>query len=206
MRPVKKRYIALSTLLTSVVFVLACISGIGDTWTERVDTPRPLITIEGLYQPGGGGGTCTLPPGSFQVSDLTGTWVAWHAEKSDTLILREDGYYKQILDVKIPEPYHYESDWQRWWVEDRGSGILYLHLEGMRLCVYSLMSDDCQRVGGGKVRWYDDCEQRFLEMPEEGILMVLGVPQPFVQPPRGIILFPMSGSPDWSGSVYHLQE
>jgi hypothetical protein len=37
---------------------------------------------------------CTLPPEDFTETDLVGTWQAYGGgEDTDTLIIREDGYY-----------------------------------------------------------------------------------------------------------------
>lgn len=148
---------------------------------------------------------CILPPETFKESDLIGTWYAGHSKRNDTLILREDGKYKQILNVQIPE-YHYESEWRDWWVEDRGSGTPYLHLEGMHLCVYHI-GRDCKVEGGGPGAWYDFCEKRSVLMPGEGILPVLGTPKGLVQPPRGIFLVPFDKDPDPGGGFsYKLKE
>ncbi len=55
------------------------------------------------------------------------------------------------------------------------------------MCAY-FSEMDCDQVGGGGGTWYDFCQEESFYMPGEGILMVLGVPKHFKQPPRGIEL------------------
>jgi hypothetical protein len=127
-----------------------------------------------------------IPPVEFSEADLIGTWVSELPGQKDTLILREDDRYKQILEIDHP-PFDYESEWLPWWVEYKESGIPYLHLEGMRLCVY-FSGIDCEQVGGGEHNWNDFCQDEWVQTPGEGVLMVLGVPEQFIQPPRGMEL------------------
>jgi hypothetical protein len=153
-----------------------------------------------------GGCTAILPPETFQEADLVGMWVAkYGGDSTDTLIIREDGTYRQIFDDPIPG-YHYEGDWQRWWLEPRESGISHLHMEGMRKC--DSISEDCRREGGGggDWLWFDFCEHRAVQMRGEVILLVVGVPDRFTQPPRGILLRQLSGDPDTVGGTFKLQE
>ena len=137
---------------------------------------------------------CTRPPKDFTEDDLIGTWSLRAIRRNDTLIIRNDGTYKQIVHIEHYEgpPMDYESDWQSWWVEYTGNGIPYLHLEGMRFCAHVDYSD-CSLVGlGGGTAW-DYCEEEtFYLPPGEGVLMVLGVPKRFEQPPRGIVLVPFA--------------
>ena len=129
---------------------------------------------------------CTPPPVSFSESDLIGTWVSRTLDDSDTIILREDGQYKQIIHKETPA-FDDESGWQPWWIEHTENGIPHLHLEGMRMCVY-WSHKDCNQQGGGETRWYDFCQDEWIQTPDDGVLMVLGVPDRFTQPSRGIEL------------------
>lgn len=160
---------------------------------------------------------CTLPPEDFERTDLVGTWVAGWSERNDTLILRENGTYKQIVHINhhnIPDV-GYESDWLPWHLEYAENGIPYLHLEGMRLCGYVPDLIDCEQVGGGEEDWdafnqnywHDFCRDEFILMPDGGILMVLGVPEDpkLSSPPRGINLWLPLISPE-SPWAYTLQE
>ena len=128
---------------------------------------------------------CPPLPATFEEADLIGIWVAkyWGGLATDTLVLREDGTYKQIYDD--PEGgFHYESDWQTWWVEYREVGYLWLHLDGMRRC--DDLPDVCRREGGGTGRrTIDSCEYVDVRQSGEVIVVVTGVN---FETPRGIVL------------------
>lgn len=146
---------------------------------------------------------CTPPPEGFSEADLIGTWVGSRLDDFDTLVIRGDGTYKQIIHIEhidIPDV-DYESDWQLWRLEFAENGIPYLHLEGMRLCAIN-PDLGCDQSGGGG---YDFCQNKSLLMADEGILLVLGVPKDSTQPPpRGINLwFPLGSENTWT---YSLQE
>lgn len=133
---------------------------------------------------------CTPVPEKFSEKDLVGTWFAGSVSdpvRNDTLIIRDNGTYKQIIHIGTPL-FDYESEWLSWWLEYGENGIAYLHLEEMRLCAY-WPSMDCQELGGGDIYWYDFCQEQWLQTPNEGIIMVLGIPKRFTQTPRGIDLF-----------------
>jgi hypothetical protein len=139
---------------------------------------------------------CTPPPKEFREADLVGTWVAKHLNlRRDMLVIREDGKYKQIIHLETPAV-DYESGWQTWKIEYSEDNLPYLHMEGMRLCAYAPDLINCEQIGGGEENqssfnagyWYDFCKQEKVLMPNEGVLIVLGVPEQFVQPPRGIVL------------------
>jgi len=155
---------------------------------------------------------CTLPPKEFTKADLAGTWVATHLNsRRDTLIIKEDGTYKQVIHLESP-PVDYESDWKTWQIEYLENGLPYLHMEGMHLCAYAPDLIDCEQVGGGEENpssfnggyWYDFCQEKMVPMPNEGVLIVLGVPQQFAQPPRGIELHLLKYTEDGWG--YRLEE
>jgi hypothetical protein len=55
--------------------------------------------------------TCPLPPAGFTKADLIGTWASG---SEDTLILRANGTYKQIMNVPTTPRFEYESDWMPW--------------------------------------------------------------------------------------------
>lgn len=138
---------------------------------------------------------CPPPPANFTQEDLLGTWAAGNTvdNDSDTLILRDDGKYKQIIHLKALS-FDYASDWQDWQLlHNEENGLPYLYLKGMRLCAYGggeIIS--CDVVGGGESEksgyWYDFCSRKWVRMPGEGILIVLGTPKGFIAPPHGITL------------------
>lgn len=157
---------------------------------------------------------CILPPEGFSESDLIGTWVAGRLDDTDTLIIREDGTYKQIIHIEFAEKptVDFESDWQPWRIEYT-EGIPYLHMTGMRLCA-SDPNIDCEQLGGGERDWnaynenfyYDFCQEESVLMPGEGVLIVLGVPEHVTiqRPPRGIALHLLVNCTDCGGWVYKL--
>lgn len=150
---------------------------------------------------------CPPLPVTFKDSDLVGTWVAEYADSTDTLILKEDGTYKQIYDIpKIVPRFYYESGWQKWWIERRESGYLRLHMTGMRLC--ASVSSLCEREGGGvgDSLAVDYCERDGMRIRAgEVVLIVTGVTErnkPFT--PRGIWLrHPRYDDPD--APTYHFE-
>jgi len=142
-------------------------------------------------------GSCQPPPESFQESDLVGTWVAKYAYGTDTLILKEDGTYKQIYDNPQTGD-HYESDWREWWLEYRESGIPNLHLKGMKPDGISESPDSL---------WHDFCEGRAVEVHGEVILLVIGAPANRVESsPRGIELWHLKPDADTFSRPFFLQE
>ncbi|NMC34696.1 MAG: hypothetical protein GYA36_19915 [Veillonellaceae bacterium] len=113
---------------------------------------------------------CT-PPSNFIESALIGTWKYEVEGVSDTLIFRDDGNYKQIINIGMPKVY-YESEWQPWNVEYNTSNVPFIHLDGMRLCVY-WEGIDCQQIGGGDIQWFNYCDEEWVKIPNEGILIAL---------------------------------
>lgn len=125
---------------------------------------------------------CRQPPQEFTESDLAGTWVKKHLDlRSDTLIIKADGTYKQIIHLEAYSV-DYESDWLPWWIEYFDDGIPYLHMEGLRLCAHVPDLRGCDQAGGGEKdwdtfnegEWYDSCRDKWLIQKDEGILRVLG--------------------------------
>jgi len=157
-----------------------------------------------------------LPPKGFSESDLVGTWggmveTAWDS----TIIIREDGRYKQIMNIKRTG-FKYEGDWKPWRVTYSDKGLPYLHLEGLLMCAYWSDMDCTQKVvptvGVGDTKdpfgdatyWYDYCQGKWVYTPGEGVFMVFAG---LKRPPRGIHLVPFTKSPDGvTGSWYELRE
>jgi hypothetical protein len=141
---------------------------------------------------------CQIPPKGFSESDLVGTWVATRLPSTDTLIIRGDGTYKQLIHLENPTV-DYESGWLRWQLEYADKGVPYLHMQDMRLCAYVPDIINCKQSGGGKFYWYDFCRGEAIPMLNEGTLIVLGISSAHDQPPRGIQLtLPLA----WPESVW----
>ena len=144
--------------------------------------------------------SCPLPPNDFSSSTLVGTWVAGRSDWSDTLMIKADGTYKQILHlVSGTRNFNYESTWLSWRLEPQPDGIPYLHLTGYRVCAY-WPDISCDQVGGGEGYWDDFCygevtkvpgggviQGKGVQMPGEGIMLVMGAPKT-PQFPQGINL------------------
>ena len=149
--------------------------------------------------------SCGPPITNFDIKDLFGEWKTGISSDNDTLILKEDGTYKQIIHVESSSSnFDYESSWLPWSMSISDQGIPYLHLDGMRLCVY-WEGMDCQITGEGKSYWYDFCKKEWLQTPGEGVLLVLGPPKGIKLPPPGISLFALGKSTD-GVTVYELQK
>jgi hypothetical protein len=73
------------------------------------------------------------PPESLHESDLVGTWETYYwGDSVDTLILRDDGTFKQIFRDPAEDRYRYETPWNEWWLEQLPDGAVRLHLAGAR--------------------------------------------------------------------------
>jgi len=162
-----------------------------------------IVGLSGDWAP-----PCPPPPEGFSKADLVGTWEAGVPDQRDTLVIREDGTYKQSIHIEFTSlpPLDYESDWQPWWLEERENGIPYLHLEGMRLCAFN-PGLSCDQAGGDG---HDFCRNEQIRMENEGILLVMGVPKPRINlyggtdAPRGIsLIFPAGSENSWA---YDLKE
>ena len=145
---------------------------------------------------------CLVPPRPIEQPDLVGRWSASYGGSTDELTLRADGTYVQSY-LRGSDGYSFRSEGKRWFLEQSATGIGYVHLEGMRRC------DDtdelCMRESGGSGDgyWLDYCAGRFLQAPDEVILLVVGeTPSQGGAPsPRGIILRHLSLDSS-SGSFY----
>lgn len=153
---------------------------------------------------------CPPVPESFGETDLIGTWQARYFPGSvtDTLILREDGTYRQVFEDDLAG--YYCTRLGKWYLEHRASGGLYLHLEGM---LYRLEIDEpCDKESGGGGNWhyYDPCERQAVRMGGEVILAVTGLGDfrypGIVTVPRGILLWHMRTEPEASDEFFILQE
>jgi hypothetical protein len=117
---------------------------------------------------------CQPPPKSFSELSLVGTWHSMSPAASDTLIIKADNTYKQIIHMLVDGiAFDYESDWQTWWLEEQENEIPHLHLSGYRVCAY-WPEITCETEGGGDGYWTDFCQEKRVEMDGEGIFLVLG--------------------------------
>lgn len=149
-------------------------------------------------------GGCSPPIGNFSEAKLVGTWMAGVPDQRDTLIIKADGTYKQIVHIEFPNksPINYESDWQPWRLEYSEDKIPYLHLNGMRFCGMNVGIPCDMRDGGG----YDFCRDEYLPMNGEGILIVLEISSDglYTQEPtyEYSLHYPLGSENSWA---YHLK-
>ena len=119
------------------------------------------------------GPQCAPPrKGFFSKEDLVGTWIAGSPDRRDTLIIKADGTYKQIIHIKYATkpPLDYESGWQAWWLEYGNISVPVLHLEGWRMCGYNA-GISCDIPGGSR---FHMCQVDYKDIPGEGVLYVMG--------------------------------
>jgi hypothetical protein len=168
-----------------------------------------------------GSGGCDQPPKeNFSEADLVGTWSAMGSQGDNTIIIREDGQYQQLMNVKRTG-FQYESDWKPWRVTYSEQGLPYLHLEGLLMCAYWDQMDcstgqtniepftpgDTQDPYGNATYWYDGCQQKWVSTPGEAVFFVFEVPRDPIIAPRGIDLVPLTKNPDGpSGPTFILHK
>jgi hypothetical protein len=152
----------------------------------------------------------------FSESDLIGTWDAVDALRDSTIIIREDGRYKQTMYVERTG-FSYEGDWLPWRVEYFEGSIPYLHLEGLLMCAYwrqmdcstektniePVEVDDTKDPFADEYYWYDYCREKWVQTPGEGVFLVLESELA----PHGIRLVPLTKSASGtSGPTYKLRK
>lgn len=137
-----------------------------------------------LDRTSGQGPQCAPPRQGFTKEDLLGTWIAGTPDQRDTLIIKADGTYKQIIHIEYATkpPVDYESDWQAWWLEYGNISIPVLHLEGYRLCGYNA-GISCDIPGGSRLHM---CQIDYKDIPDEGVLYVMGESELTLTLPLGL--------------------
>jgi hypothetical protein len=108
----------------------------------------------------------------FSDFEIVGTWNATSVGKSDTLIIRSNGTYRQIVNIVRAEGpgIDYESDWHPWHIKMSEDNIPYLHLTNFAFCGMNVRISCSKRNCGG----HDFCRDEYMKMDGEGILLVLG--------------------------------
>lgn len=123
-------------------------------------------------------GICPLVPKWLSKEDIVGIWFAkdYASGTTDTLVFREDGRYKQIINFKGTAWVDFESDWSLWRLEFGSKGIPYLYMKDFRICAANSYYD-CNWVNDGSIGWSDCCNDRPTKpILSEGVLTVLGPP------------------------------
>ncbi|MBE0411757.1 MAG: hypothetical protein IBX69_18675 [Anaerolineales bacterium] len=155
-------------------------------------------------------GYCLPVPEGLDELDLVGKWVPYISSSvNTTLILHEDGTYRQLYDNPITGDSYESSYKHRWWVEKLESGIWRVHLAGMKMCDHGLYSD-CERYGDEARRgmWFDPCHKEGVNTRENFFLLVIGLdPEKiFGEAPKDILLKYPIQDPDTTTGSFQLQE
>lgn len=133
---------------------------------------------------------CEPLPISFSEDDLVGTWSSVYGRdaRKDTLTIRADGTYKQNFNNDVTG-FNYESSWNAWKLEQKATGGIYIHFDGMRFCGFL---DECKPPEDVFTLMFEDvCSGEFLSISEEMLLIVVGepgFPPSIPEPLRGIAL------------------
>lgn len=154
-------------------------------------------------------GYCQPVPEGLEESDLVGIWVTYISPGKTTLILYEDGTYRQLYENPITGDSYESSGKDRWWVQKLESGIWRVHLAGMKMCDHGLYSD-CERYGDENRRglWFDICHEEGVNTRDNFVLLVIGSdPESILgEVPKGIRLKYLIQDPDSSTGSFQLQE
>jgi hypothetical protein len=123
------------------------------------------------------------PPLSLQESDLLGLWETHYGQhQTDSLILRDDGTYKQTF---TNTDYTFETDWNQWWLDYFPDGRVYIHFDQGRYYLYGIRIAELDGLGdpcpidfpdcywGNHPRiFYDPYAKEGVEMPNELVLTI----------------------------------
>ena len=144
---------------------------------------------------------CSPLPEGFSEAELVGTWTGGSPDQRDTLIVRTDRTYKQIIHVEFVDrsPIDYESDWQSWRLDYSADHVGYLHLDRFSFCGISPGIPCETPVGDG----YDFCRDESIKMDHEGILLVLPTRATDTTINSIHLAYPMGSENSWA---YHRQE
>lgn len=115
-----------------------------------------------------------------------GTWTIDYGHARDSITIAQNGTFRQIYESPIGT-IRYESDWNHWWLEERESGFVRLHLVGMKRTgeLGSIFNRPLGGVDPIEFTMVDICEGGEVAMPSEVILVVTGADFPT---PRGLLL------------------
>lgn len=157
----------------------------------------PIVGLSACMVVGSNRSVSWSPEDAFEESALIGTWHSPPGVPSvETILLRSD--YTFVQSYYRESTYSYEGEGV-WWLEYRPSGCIYLHLQdGRYFHITTSIAENGNRLENGRpMLFWDECEDRSIEMPDEVILIVANSPG-F---PHDIALNHMSYDPD-SGDIW----
>ena len=137
-------------------------------------------------------------PPTFTDADLVGLWeVVYGGTYNDSITFRSDGTFQQVFTTNYG--YSYTSPWNKWQVERRPSGCIYIHLTGMRYYMSTVEKAEAMSRGI-TVPLLEPCEDKFLIMSYDLILIVVNVSSL----PRGIGLGQLRPDHDTNDKIFKL--
>jgi hypothetical protein len=114
---------------------------------------------------------CGLIQEKVDYLDLSGEWRAeFNAFASDTLFINNNGFYIQQF-AETTSGYKYESESNRWYLEEVSDGGIYIHLEGMLDCG---SMEKCVNPINAELGFYDFCGDKWFTFDDGFILSVDG--------------------------------
>ncbi len=123
-----------------------------------------------------------IQPESFSLVDIIGTWeyknyISENAVEIDTLVIRSDGFYQQVLSLQNPKIY-YMSEWLPWQLKEIAPGNFRLYIEGMNLCLY-LDVNHCEEINEGftSSQGMDVCLDEFVITENAGYFIIAREPR-----------------------------
>jgi hypothetical protein len=130
------------------------------------------------------GHRCAPPQKGFSSEDLIGTWISGTPDQRDTLMIKADGTYRQVIHITHPSKpsVDYVSNWQKWWLEYGKINVPVIHLEGYRMCGYN-PDISCDKVGGSGIHM---CDINYMDAPNEGVLYIMGSSELTLTLPLGL--------------------
>ena len=120
----------------------------------------------------------SLSPLPFEQRILIGKWktVSTIYPINETLRLYDNGTFEHTFQDQAT--LHIFTDQGDWFVEQRPSGCVYLHLIGMRYFHNGVDQgrNNNKEITGTLIRFEDSCEHRTFVMPDKVILTVANLP------------------------------
>jgi hypothetical protein len=173
------------------ILVMLIVGSLGACTESRAEPAAQTSTVR----------SALLAPTTFQEQDLVGHWQnSFTKYTTEDLLLTADHRFVQLFETRQR---HYKGQ-GTWSIEQRPSGCVYVHLEGM---LYFYASEAFERYGnrftpnGPPYSFWDRCEEQRIPMPGKVILTVSDLSRW----PRGIGLeLPATGNLEGSGVQYTL--
>jgi len=114
---------------------------------------------------------CGLIEENIDDLDISRTWRAeYNAYSTETLFISSNGLYSQRYDDSASN-YTYESEPNKWYMEEVPGGGIYIHFEGMLDCE---SFGKCVNPSNDELEFYDFCGDRWFSFEHELVLSLDG--------------------------------